>query len=46
MDYGESSLVESKKLRIPSENEEIIVSSDEEQQAISKNKKKLRLLEK
>jgi len=46
MDYGESSLVESKKLRIPSENKKIIISSNEKQQTISKNKKKLRLLEK
>ncbi len=46
MDYRESSLTGGKRSRIPSENKEIIVSSDEEQQEISKNKKKLRLSEK
>ena len=46
MDYRESSLAGGKRPRISSKNEEIIVSSDEKQQAISKNKKKLRLSEK
>ena len=47
MNSGESSLGKGKRPRISSEIEEIVVpSSDEERQATSKNKKKVKLPEK